>query len=93
MAEEALAIGLVGEVVADAEALAARATELATLVAGHAPLTLRATKEGLRRLQDADDAGDERPGDDLIRLCYTSSDFREGMEAFLAKRPPAWTGR
>ncbi|MCJ2036360.1 enoyl-CoA hydratase/isomerase family protein [Methylobacterium sp. J-068] len=92
-AEEALAIGLVGEVVPDAEALAARATALATLMAGHAPLTLRATKEGLRRLQDADDAGDARPGDDLIRLCYTSADFREGMEAFLAKRPPNWTGR
>ena len=94
-AEEALAIGLVGEVVADAEALAARATELATLVAGHAPLTLRATKEGLRRLQDEDEPPAEarRPGDDLIRLCYTSADFREGMEAFLAKRPPDWTGR
>jgi enoyl-CoA hydratase/carnithine racemase len=92
-AEEALAIGLVGEVVADAEALAARAAELATLMAGHAPLTLRATKEGLRRLQGEDETGTERPGDDLIRLCYTSADFREGMEAFLAKRPPAWTGR
>jgi enoyl-CoA hydratase/carnithine racemase len=92
-AEEALAIGLIGEVVADAEALAARAAELATLMAGHAPLTLRATKEGLRRLQGEDETGTERPGDDLIRLCYTSADFREGMEAFLAKRPPAWTGR
>ena len=107
-AEEALAIGLVGEVVADAEALATRATELATLMAGHAPLTLRATKEGLRRLQgeDAggqdtaaqdttrqDTMGQDRPGDDLIRLCYTSADFREGMEAFLGKRPPNWTGR
>jgi enoyl-CoA hydratase/carnithine racemase len=97
-AEEALAIGLVGEVVADAEALATRATELATLMAGHAPLTLRATKEGLRRLQGEDTggqdtAGQDRPGDDLIRLCYTSADFREGMEAFLGKRPPNWTGR
>jgi enoyl-CoA hydratase len=92
-AQEAHAIGLVGEVVADAAALAARATELATLVGSHAPLTLRATKEGLRRLQGEEDAGDDRPGDDLIRLCYTSADFREGMEAFLAKRPPHWTGR
>lgn len=92
-AEEALAIGLVGEVVADAEALAARATDLATLMAGHAPLTLRATKEGLRRLQAEEPEGDAHPGDDLIRLCYTSADFREGMEAFLGKRAPNWTGR
>jgi enoyl-CoA hydratase/carnithine racemase len=92
-AEEALAIGLVGEVVADAEALHGRATDLAGLVAGHAPLTLQATKEGLRRLQDADDTQGERPGDDLIRLCYTSADFREGMEAFLSKRAPDWQGR
>ncbi|HEY0353331.1 MAG TPA: enoyl-CoA hydratase-related protein, partial [Enterovirga sp.] len=88
-AEEALAIGLANEVVADAPALAARATELATLLAGHAPLTLQATKEGLRRLQE----GETGAGDDLILQCYMSQDFREGMEAFLAKRPPNWTGR
>ncbi|KQP00937.1 enoyl-CoA hydratase/isomerase family protein [Methylobacterium sp. Leaf93] len=92
-AEEALAAGLVGEVVEDAAALAARATELATQLAGHAPLTLRATKEGLRRLDAEAEAEGERPGDDLILMCYTSADFREGMEAFLAKRPPNWTGR
>lgn len=91
-AEEALSAGLVGEVVEDAAALAARATELATQLAGHAPLTLRATKEGLRRLA-AEEEATERPDDDLILMCYTSADFREGMEAFLAKRPPNWTGR
>jgi enoyl-CoA hydratase/carnithine racemase len=90
-AEEALAIGLVGEVVEDAAALSARADDLAGLVAGHAPLTLRATKEGLRRLQQG--AEGERSGEDLIRLCYTSADFREGMEAFLGKRSPNWQGR
>lgn len=92
-AEEALSVGLVGEVVEDAAALAARATELATQLAGHAPLTLRATKEGLRRLDAEAEAEGERPDDDLILMCYTSADFREGMEAFLAKRPPNWTGR
>lgn len=89
-AEEAQEIGLVNEVVSDAQALHARAGELATLMAGHAPLTLQATKEALRRL--AEDEPD-RSGDDLIVRCYTSEDFREGMEAFLAKRPPDWKGR
>jgi enoyl-CoA hydratase/carnithine racemase len=87
-AAEAQATGLVSEVLADATALAARALEVALLVASHAPLTLRATKEALRRLRD-----NLPPDEDLIRLCYTSADFREGMEAFLGKRPPVWQGR
>jgi len=87
-APDARAIGLVSEVLPDQPALLARADELARLVAGHAPLTLRATKEALRRLRD-----NLPPDEDLIRLCYTSQDFREGMEAFLTKRPPSWQGR
>ena len=87
-AAEAQSAGLVSEVLPDATALAARAQEVALLVASHAPLTLRATKEALRRLRD-----DLPPDEDLIRLCYTSADFREGMEAFLGKRPPVWQGR
>lgn len=94
-AEEALAIGLVSEVAEDAAALGQRATELASLLAGHAPLTLQATKEGLRRLAEeaAATEGEARPGDDLILMTYMSRDFREGMEAFLGKRPPNWEGR
>ena len=30
--------------------------------------------------------------EDLILMCYQSRDFREGMDAFLNKRPPQWTG-
>jgi enoyl-CoA hydratase len=87
-AEEARAAGLVSEIVPDLVALATRADALARQVAGNAPLTLRATKEALRRLRDA-----LPPDEDLIRLCYTSADFREGMEAFLNKRPPVWQGK
>ncbi len=93
-AEEALSIGLVGEVVEDRAALIHRTDTLATLLAGHAPLTMQATKEGLRRLTEEEPTADgaPHPGDDLILMCYMSRDFREGMEAFLGKRAPNWTG-
>jgi enoyl-CoA hydratase len=89
-AEEAQQVGLVSEVLEDAAAVMARAGELAQLLATHAPLTLRLTKEGLRRLRnDGPGAADH----DLIETAYMSADFKEGMEAFLAKRPPEWKGR
>jgi enoyl-CoA hydratase/carnithine racemase len=89
-AEEARAVGLLSEVLPDRAALQARAEELARTLAGHAPLTLRATKEAMRRLRLAARAVE---GDDLVSMCFTSDDFREGVESFLARRPPAWTGR
>jgi len=88
-APEALAIGLVTEVVPDPAALMPRAEELVRIVGSHALLTLQATKEALLRLRPQLAAG---AGDDLILMCYMSRDFREGMEAFLNKRPPRWQG-
>jgi len=88
-AEDAARMGLVHEVVEDFAALERRAEALAGEVASMAPLTLRSTKEGLRRLQQR--LGREE-AEDLILMCYMSRDFREGMEAFLAKRPPSWKG-
>jgi enoyl-CoA hydratase/carnithine racemase len=89
-AEEGHRIGLYNELVTDHAALLARVSELAKMIAGHAPLTMRATKEALRRLAVANaEAEDE----DLVLMCYMSADFREGMEAFLAKRAPNWQGR
>ncbi len=75
--------------VEDVSALGRRADELARLIAGNAPLTLRATKEALRRLQIR---LSREEGEDLILMCYMSRDFREGMDAFLNKREPQWTG-
>jgi enoyl-CoA hydratase/carnithine racemase len=89
-AEEALTAGLVTELLADKAAVEARAAELAALLVGQAPLTLRATKEALRRLTAAAAAVDDK---DLIVQCYTSEDFHEGLEAFLGKRKPNWKGR
>jgi enoyl-CoA hydratase/carnithine racemase len=88
-AEEAAAAGLLSEVVEDLPALQRRADELATLIAGHAPLTLSATKQALARLRHQ---LTREEGEDLILMCYMSRDFREGLDAFLSKRPPQWTG-
>jgi enoyl-CoA hydratase/carnithine racemase len=81
---------LVSEVLPDHAALQARAEVLARTIAGMAPLTLRATKEAMRRLRQAARQVD---GDDLVSMCFTSADFREGVQSFLARRPAQWTGR
>ena len=68
----------------------ARAQALADQIKGQAPLTMTVTKTLLRRMRQR-----ERPveDNDLIAKVYTSADFREGLTAFLAKRPAQWTGK
>lgn len=89
-AEQCLAAQLVTEVLDDYAALMARANALARQIAANAPLTIATTKTLLRRLRDAAPKVDDR---DLVAKIYTSADFREGLESFLAKRKPLWTGR
>lgn len=88
-AGEGHAIGLLSEVLPDYTTLQNRANELARTVASQAPLTLRATKEALRRIKEHISPEEDR---NLILMCYMSHDFREGMDAFLNKRAPKWTG-
>jgi enoyl-CoA hydratase/carnithine racemase len=83
---EAVRIGLASELVDD---LDARLAELCAQLATHAPLTMQASKIALRRLR----THALPPDEDLIRRCYGSEDFQEGVTAFLAKRPPRWQGR
>lgn len=89
-AEEALKANLVSEVLDDGTAVRARAREIASTLASHAPLTMRAAKEALRRLRDEGPTAEES---DLIVDCYMSDDFRMGMESFLVKKKPNWTGK
>jgi enoyl-CoA hydratase/carnithine racemase len=88
-AAEAHAAGFVHEIVPPAE-IEARVKAIAAEVASHAPITLKVTKEAVRRIQERRRL---EGGEDLISLTYSSADFREGMAAFLEKRPPRWTGK
>jgi enoyl-CoA hydratase/carnithine racemase len=89
-AEEARTLGLVTRMAAFSE-LDHVVLVLATAIAANAPLTIRATKESLRRIQ-AHRRIDPGLTDDLITMCYSSNDFKEGVAAFLAKRPPTFRG-
>ena len=91
-AQEALRIDLVDEVV-PASQLMQRAESLALEIAANAPLaiaeTLRAVDEGIDLPLEA---ALEREAAGFGHLCGTA-DKTEGTQAFLAKRPPHWTGR
>ena len=50
---------------------------------------MRVVKESANRLL----AANLPDGDDLVEECYGSRDFKIGVEAFLAKQKPIWTGQ
>jgi len=68
--------------------LDARITELTERLATHAPLTMWAAKESMRRLLPS--LAEE---DDVLRTVADSEDFREGVAAFMEKRKPTWRNR
>lgn len=94
-AATALTWGLVNRVV-DPEDVERAGLELATELAGNAPLSVRGNKRALRELLDADMALGDDVERELIALreaCFASEDMQEGVRAFAEKRPARWQGR
>jgi enoyl-CoA hydratase/carnithine racemase len=87
-ASEALAAGLATNVV-QSDRLDIEVRKLAEILSLYAQSTIAATKAMLLRLRDHR-RPDSGAGDDIVRDCYGSEDFREGVAAFLGKRPPRW---
>jgi len=90
-AAEAKSIGLVSRM-AEPDTIATVVKELAQTIAANAPLSIRATKEAVRRILRSRRPEHEAT-DDLIAQCYTSEDFRNAVAAFLEKKSPTFTGR
>jgi enoyl-CoA hydratase/carnithine racemase len=91
-AEAALAAGLLNRVVPPAELDAATAA-YTDMIASKSPLTVRL---GLEALRDTDELGMREKLPILasrLARCLATDDAREGLTAFLEKRPPRWTGR
>jgi len=86
-ADEAATAGFLSEIVPP-EQLDSRVQELCDRLVKNAPITMRVTKESIRRLLHAGLPA----GEDLIRECYGSADFHEGVDAFVSKREPRWKG-
>jgi enoyl-CoA hydratase/carnithine racemase len=91
-AEHALRIGLAQQVVPLAE-LEAVVDEYAGVIAGNAPLTIRAMKFISNQVLADPADRDLARCDEMVAACFASEDFKEGRRAFLEKRKPEFQGR
>ena len=90
-AAEAVTMGLVNRVVADAE-LEKYVSDYAAVIAGNAPLTIKAVKATVGEIMKEDSKRNIKLTQDLVDACFKSNDYQEGRKAFMEKRKPVFTG-
>lgn len=91
-ADEALAIGLVHQVVPAAE-LRRRGLEVARTIAAKGPVAVRLAKQAVQRGQDLDLDNACAYETSVFALAFATADQQEGMRAFLEKRPARFRGQ
>ena len=91
-AQDALRTGLVNRVV-PVDQLESVVRDMAATIARNAPLSIRASKEAIDQIAGEPAKIDQVKFEALYRACFDSADYAEGHAAFMAKRPPTFTGR
>jgi len=91
-AQRALQVGLVNHVVPDAE-LAGFTLSLVRQISANAPLTIRNAKQAVNWIAIEGHRRPPREIQEHFVKGFSSRDFKEGLEAFLARRPPKFVGR
>src|SRR5262249_33284554 len=92
-AAEALTMGLVNRVVPDGEGVLEKyVKDYADIIAGNAPLTIRAVKATVAEVVKEDNKRDLKRSQTLVDACFKSRDYEEGRKAFMEKRKPVFTG-
>ena len=90
-AAEALTMGLVNRVVPDGE-LEKYVQDYADVIAGNAPLTIKAVKATVAEAMKHDSDRNVARSQALVEACFKSRDYEEGRKAFMEKRKPVFTG-
>jgi enoyl-CoA hydratase len=91
-AEEAYRVGLVNQVV-PGDKLEEEAMKLASTIASRGPVAVAYAKRSMNRARSLDSESAAELESDLFGLCFSTQDQREGMDAFMEKRPASFTGK